>query len=65
MEPVYQVGQKVAVNIGGCVGNRTEGVIASIKRRPELITYEVHFPEFGHDSGIEQFYMAELLTPLA
>ena len=24
MEPLYQVGQKVAVNIGGSVGNRTE-----------------------------------------
>ena len=64
MEPVFQVGQKVAVNIGGSPGNRTEGKIVSIKRRPELITYEVRFPEYGDGTGIETFYMAEYLTPL-
>jgi hypothetical protein len=65
MEPLYQVGQKVAVNVGGCVENRSEGVIASVKRRPELITYEVRFPAYGDGTGIEQFYMAEHLTPLS
>lgn len=65
MERRYAVGQKVAVNLGGCVENRTEGVIASIKERPELVTYEVRFPEHGRDGvGIERFYMWEQLTPL-
>ena len=34
MEPVFRVGQKVVVNIGGCRGNRTEGVVTAIKQRP-------------------------------
>ena len=64
MQPVYRVGLHVAVNIGGCVANRTEGVIASVKERPELITYEVDFPEFSADTRIERFYMAGDLVPV-
>lgn len=64
MEPLYRVGQKVAVNVGGCVENRSEGVIASVKQLPALTTYEVRFPEYGDGTGIERFYMAEYLTPL-
>ncbi len=64
MEPQFKVGQRVAVNIGGCPGNRAEGVVASIRQLPELITYEINFPEHQHDSRIDTFYMAEYLTPL-
>ncbi|MCC2670583.1 MAG: hypothetical protein K0Q72_3054 [Armatimonadetes bacterium] len=64
LEAKYQVGQKVAVDIGGSAGNRAEGVIVAVKRRPELITYEVRFPLYGDGTGIESFYMAEYLTPL-
>ena len=64
MGTVFQVGQKVAVNIGGCRDDRTEGVITSIKTRPELTTYEVRFPEYGDGVGIPRFYMAEYLTLL-
>ena len=62
MEPAYQVGQTVAVNIGGCFGNRTEGVIRSIKQLPDLTTYEVDFPEFRKDPQIAKFYMVEDLV---
>lgn len=64
MEPEYRVGQKVAVSINGIPGERTEGVVISVKRRPELITYEVHFPTYGDGVGIPTFYMAEYLVPL-
>ena len=65
MEHVFQVGEKVAVNIGGCVENRTVGVVRSVRRMPELTTYEVDFPEYRMDTRIEAFYVAELLTPVA
>ena len=64
MERAYRVGQKVAVNIGGCPENRTEGTIASINRRPELTTYEVDFPEYWKDGRIATFYMVQDLIPL-
>jgi hypothetical protein len=65
MQAVYHVGQHVVVNIGGCVENRTEGVITSIKNRPELVTYEVDFPAYGStDTRIERFYMAQDLIPV-
>lgn len=64
MQPVYRVGQRVALNIGGCRENRTEGVITSIKSRPELITYEVALATLASDGRIEAFYMAQDLTPL-
>jgi len=62
METVFSVGQQVAVNIGGCVENRTVGVIRSIRQLPELTTYEVDFAEYPKDSWIASFYMAEALT---
>jgi hypothetical protein len=64
MEPTLKVGQHVAVNIGGCRENRTEGVILSIHRRPELITYEVDFPGYRKDTRIHTFYMAQDLMLL-
>lgn len=64
MDPVFAVGQPVTVDIGGCIGNRTRGVIRSIKQRPELTTYEVAFPEYWDDARIETFYTAEALTPV-
>jgi hypothetical protein len=64
MEPVFRVGQKVTVNIGGCAGNRTDGVIAAIRTHPELVTYEIQFPTALRDSGLETVYMAEYLTAL-
>ncbi len=64
MEPLYRVGQQVLVNIGGCLENRTPGVVTSVKTRPELVTYEVRFSEFAGDHRIASFYMAEDLTPL-
>jgi hypothetical protein len=64
MESHYAVGQKVAVNIGGCAENRTEGVIIAIRSRPALDTYEVHFPGYRKDPRIDTFYMAADLIPL-
>ena len=64
MESVIRVGQKVAVDIGGCRENRTEGVVRSVRERPELTTYEVLFPQYGETTGIDKFYMAEALTVL-
>ena len=64
MEPVFRVGQKVAVNIGANPANRTEGVITAIHPRPELITYRVRFPSYPREAGIDTVYMAEYLTPL-
>jgi hypothetical protein len=63
MEQVYRVGQRVAVNIGGCRENRTQGVIRSIRERPHLTTYQVDFPQYRRDSRIEAFYMADDLLP--
>jgi len=64
MDAVFSIGQRVAVNIGGCRENRTEGVITQIKYRPELTTYEVAFPGLASDGRIETHYMAENLTPV-
>lgn len=64
MEPVFHVGQHVAVNIGGCAANRTEGVILSIRQLAELTTYEVSFPEYRPDPRIDTFYMAAALAAL-
>jgi hypothetical protein len=64
VEPVFQVGEKVAVNIGGCIENRSVGVVRSIRRMPELTTYEVDFADYRADARIEAFYVAELLTPV-
>lgn len=64
MDPVFHIGQKVAVEIGGCAENRTEGVVRSVQQLPQLTTYEVHFPEFRTQDGVPSYYMAEALTPL-
>ena len=61
---LFRVGQRVALNLGGCTENRTEGVIHSIKRLPMLTTYEIQFDEYGAGVGLDTFYMAEALTPL-
>jgi hypothetical protein len=65
MQPVFKVGQKVAVNLGGCAENRTVGVVRSIRELPSLTTYELELPGYGRTSGIEVFYMAEALTPVS
>jgi hypothetical protein len=64
MKTRLRKGQRVAVNIGGCRENRTEGTITSVKQRPELTTYEVDFPQYDDDHRIERFYMAQDLTPV-
>lgn len=61
---LFHVGQRVAVNIGGCPENRTEGVIVSIRELPMLTTYEVQFDGYRSTEGIDTFYMAEALIPL-
>jgi hypothetical protein len=61
MEPVFRIGQRVAVNVGGCAQNRTEGVVRSIKELPQLTTYQVFFPELG-SVGVEPYYVADLIT---
>jgi hypothetical protein len=65
MEPEYRVGEKVTVDVGGCVANRTEGVVVSVLQRPELTTYEVDFPGYRAGPGLDRFYMADRLTRLA
>ena len=64
LQPRWRVGQRVAVNMGGCPENRTEGVIRSIRERPELTTYEVDFAGYRNHTGVETFYMAPALIPL-
>lgn len=63
MQPVFVVGQQVLVNIGGCVENRTMGVIRSIRQLPTLTTYEVDFADHQRGNRVESFYMADALTP--
>jgi hypothetical protein len=62
MKPQFRVGQKVLVRYGGSTEHRKPGTVVSIKTRPELITYEVRFPEFTTQVGMECFYMAEYLV---
>jgi len=64
MGTILRVGQQIAVNVGGCEENRTEGVIRAIRQLPDLTTYEVDFPGYRKDTRIDTFYMAEALTPL-
>ena len=64
MHAHYAVGQKVAVNIGGCVENRTEGVIAAIRHGTDLEMYEIDFPSYRRDRRIEKLYVPEELIPL-
>jgi hypothetical protein len=64
MEALYSVGQRVLVNIGGCLENRSEGVITSIRFRPELTVYEVAFIPYLTDGRIPVAYMAQDLTPV-
>lgn len=60
----FRVGQRVAVNIGGCTENRTEGVITAIHTMPTLTTYEVRFDGYDSHAGVDTVYMAEGLAPL-
>ena len=50
------------MNIGGCLENRTVGVIRSIRQLPSLTNYEIRFPEYDSDGRIPAFYLAEALT---
>jgi hypothetical protein len=64
MARTYRVGDRVTVNVGGCVENRTEGVIRSVRNGPFLTTYEVGLPEFGDDGRVEALYMAHDLAAI-
>jgi hypothetical protein len=57
----FRIGQRVAVNVGGCIENRTFGVIRSIRERPALTTYEVALAEHRGDVRVATFYTAESL----
>lgn len=57
-DPPFRLGQRVAVNIGGCVENRTEGTIHSIRALPELTLYEVRFSGYARNPQMETLYMA-------
>jgi hypothetical protein len=60
----FRKGQRIAVNIGGCPENRTEGVITAIHTLPTLTTYEVKLDGYGSHAGVDTIYMADVLTPL-
>jgi hypothetical protein len=61
---LFRVGQRVAVNLGGCVENRTEGVIHAVRQLPTLTTYELRLDGYDSYAGVDTVYMAEALTPL-
>jgi hypothetical protein len=61
---LFRVGQRVAVNLGGCPENRTEGVITAINELPTLTTYQLRFDGYGSHAGVDTGYMAEALTAL-
>jgi hypothetical protein len=50
------------VRFGGSTEYHKPGTVVSVKTRPELITYEVRFPEFTTQVGMESVYMAEYLV---
>ena len=61
---LFRQGQRIAVNIGGCPENRTEGVISAVHALPTLTTYEVRFDGYESHDGVDTIYMAEALTRL-